>query len=102
MQRRVRRLTQRLRAAVLVTLLFVPLFASAHHHAIDEATPGSCAVCVVAHHAPVTIAPAVSAFTLALAPSALSDSPTATLVHRVHSPISGRAPPPSVSPFSVS
>jgi hypothetical protein len=85
-----------------VTLLFVPLIASAHHHAFDEAAPGSCAVCIVAHHAPVTIAPAVSALSLAWAPTALSDSPTAPLVHRAHSPISGRAPPPSFSAFSVS
>jgi hypothetical protein len=85
-----------------VALLCVPVVASVHHHAIDEAAPGSCAVCVVAHHAPVTIASAVSILSLSATPATLLASPPAPLVHRAHSPITGRAPPRSFSAFAIS
>jgi hypothetical protein len=88
-----RQLFVSMRGIFLAALLLVPLVTSGHHHAADAATPGSCAVCVVAHHAPavVTAAPTAAAPTV-MQLTALS-APTTAPSQRVHSPIAGRAPP---------
>jgi hypothetical protein len=99
MQRR--RLLIRMRGIVLAALLLVPLLSVAHHHGTDAPSHGSCAMCVVAHHAPAVLA----APTAAVAPTVLQVAalmtPSATPAHRVHSPIAGRAPP-SFSTLAIS
>jgi hypothetical protein len=96
-----RRLFIGIRSVVIAVLLLVPLLSSRHHHAADAATQSSCAVCLVAHHAPGVVAPATAGPEPALANhtavSTSSDAPT----QRVHSPIAGRAPP-SFSSLAIS
>jgi hypothetical protein len=81
------------RSVVLVALLLVPLVSSGHHHAPDARSAGSCALCVVTHHAPAI----VTALPSAPAPSALQlaavSEPIAAPPHRVPSSVAGRAPP---------
>ena len=80
---------------LLAVLLLVPLVSSGHHHAVDAPATGTCALCIVTHHAPVVVA----APPLAPAPAALHlatiAEPPAPAVHRARSPIAGRAPPSS-------
>jgi len=100
-QRRMHSAARRARALVLAVLLLVPLVASAHHHAIETANPGSCAICLVSHHAPAVVTAVPAAFTLAAVAIATALPSPTTPVDRAHSPIAGRAPPSS-APLSVS
>jgi hypothetical protein len=92
---------ERLRAILLAALLLIPLVTSGHHHAAD-ATTGSCAICVVAHHTPATVAPP----TASVAPSSVHRLTIVATIEapeqRVHSPIAGRAPPFSSTVLAIS
>jgi hypothetical protein len=79
-------------ALLFAVLLFVPLVESGHNHASrDLARP--CATCIVAHHLPAAVAPAIAvASTTATAASTIVAS-TLAPAQRCHSPRRGRAPP---------
>lgn len=96
-----RRLSISMRSIFLAALLLVPLVSSGHHHVTDAATPGSCAVCVVAHHAPAVVAVAPAALVPTVVQLTTLSAPASAPPHRVHSPIAGRAPP-SFSTLSIS
>ncbi len=87
------RVVTSVRSVVLVALLLVPLVSSGHHHGADARSAGSCALCVVTHHAPAVVA----ALPTAPAPTALQLAaplqPVAAPPHRVPSSVAGRAPP---------
>jgi len=90
------------RGLVLAALLLVPVVTSAHHHAADSASAESCAVCLVAHHAPAAVTAAPVAFSLTLAsvaPETIQVDPPA---QRLRTPIAGRAPPFVSSSLSAS
>lgn len=78
--------------ALLVVLLLVPLALRAHGHAgHTDARP--CAVCVVAHHAPAIVTPAVAPAAVLHAHVALVVSDRAPETRAAYSPHAGRAPP---------
>lgn len=78
--------------ALLVVLLLVPLALRAHGHAgHTDARP--CAVCVVAHHAPAIVAPAVAPAAVLHTRIALVASDLAPETRAARSAHSGRAPP---------
>lgn len=91
----------RLRSLLLAALLLVPLFASGHHHA-ETASSASCAVCIATHHAPANVGPVVADSSVALRFVDAVFAPSLVPLTRAHTPISGRAPPSSLSTFSIS
>jgi hypothetical protein len=85
----------RLRGLLLAVLVLVPLVVSGHHHATETASSGSCAICLVSHHAPAAVTPAPAAFALAAVEVAAPLPPATRPIERTHTPIAGRAPPSS-------
>ena len=96
-----RRVLMRVRSVVLAALLLVPLVASGHHHAADAPSAGPCALCLATHHAPAAVGAPPVAPTPLMRQFAAVSKPIAAPVHRVPSPIAGRAPPVS-SPITIS
>jgi hypothetical protein len=95
------RVAGRLGALLLASLLLVPLALSGHSHAGDSQAGPSCALCAVAHHAPVTYAPLAPSIALAFAWVAPFVPPTIAPPLHDRSPASGRGPPlTSVAPVA--
>lgn len=91
----------RLRGLLLAVLVLVPLVVSGHCHAIETASSGSCAICLVSHHAPAAVTPAPAAFALAALDLTTPPPPASRPLERTRAAIAGRAPPSSF-PRSVS
>jgi hypothetical protein len=87
------RIATPVRIVVLAAVLLAPLIASTHHHGGETATTGACAACLVAYHAPATLAPDAPSIAIAIAGRVALPTALATPAPRVRSPISGRAPP---------
>src|SRR5689334_7211859 len=83
----------RLAGVVLtVTLLVIPLVASAHTHR-DLGTARSCATCVAAHQSAVVSTPAIGSIGSPIAATALLPPAEIVPAGRHRSPRAGRAPP---------
>src|ERR1700752_2145055 len=83
----------------LATLLLVPVVLSGHRHAEHASTARPCAVCVVAHHAPLLGVAIVTSVGLALRAFVQPLTPTAAPTVHHRSPAAGRAPPLAIAIF---
>ncbi|HYC23291.1 MAG TPA: hypothetical protein VEI94_11330 [Candidatus Bathyarchaeia archaeon] len=82
------------RAAVLAAVVLAPIVAGGHHH--DPARPtarDSCALCVVAYHAPAATTTAVLPAVLAWRGIEIANVASAPILPSAWSPEHGRAPP---------
>jgi hypothetical protein len=86
-------------ALLLAVLVLVPLAESGHSHASRDLA-GPCAMCVVAHHSPATVAPTIALTATAAAAAAAVFAPILAPARGARSPRLGRAPP--ATPFVVS
>jgi hypothetical protein len=77
----------------LASLVLVPLALNEHRHADDMSAARPCAVCVVAHHAPLASVPIAVGVTLALAGVVTHLTPVVAPTVHHRSPAAGRAPP---------
>jgi len=78
-------------AALVLALTLVS--SGAHQHDGHLAAGASCAVCVVAKHAPAVVVAVTAACLVAIASESTPAAPGLRLVYAARRPFSGRAPP---------
>lgn len=83
--------TSGLLAALVLALTLVSIGAHSHDDAVDGGT--SCAVCVVAKHAPAATVSVIAAELVALRRELVPAAQPLRLVSSVRRPYTGRAPP---------
>jgi hypothetical protein len=82
------------RAVVLAAVVLAPIVAGGHHHDPGRPTArDSCALCVVAYHAPAATTTAVLPAVLAWRGIEIANVESARILPSAWSPEHGRAPP---------